>query len=103
MNACIYIHQNHQKAPNKTKNFRHKRDKLTTYVTTTDSVKTKNLECCVACQKKHLLGKCESNMEKPFDWQNQNIIERNCRGWMFFLKSLKWKVRIKWHCASLEI
>ena len=45
-------------------NPKHKRNKLTTYVTMTDSCKTAGLELYVACQKKHPLDKCETIMEK---------------------------------------
>ena len=48
-------------------NPKHKRNKLTTYVTMADSCKTAGLELCVACQKKHPLDKCESIMEKPLN------------------------------------
>ena len=40
-------------------NFKHKRNKLTTYVTMADSSKTTGLELCVACKKKHPLDKCQ--------------------------------------------
>ena len=46
-------------------NPKHKRNKLTTYVTMADSCKTTALEFCLACQKKHPLDKCESIIEKP--------------------------------------
>ena len=46
-------------------NPKHKKSKLTTYVTMADSCKTASLELCVACQKKHPLDKCESVMETP--------------------------------------
>ena len=45
-------------------NPKHKRNKLTTYVTMADSCKTAGLELCVAFQKKHPLDKCETIMEK---------------------------------------
>ena len=48
-------------------NPKHKRNKLTTYVTMADSSKTTDLELCVACQKRHPLDKCESIMEKPLN------------------------------------
>ena len=48
-------------------NPKHKRNKLTTYVTMADSCKTAGLELCVACQRKHPLDKCESIMEKPLN------------------------------------
>ena len=48
-------------------NPKHKRSKLTTYVTMTDSCKTADLELCLACQKKHPLDKCESIMERPLN------------------------------------
>ena len=38
-------------------NPKHKRNKLTTYVTMADSCKTIGYELCVACQKKHSLDK----------------------------------------------
>ena len=46
-------------------NPKHKRNKLTTYVTMADSSKTTDLELCVACQKGHPLDKFESIKEKP--------------------------------------
>ena len=48
-------------------NPKHKRSKLTTYVTMADSCKTAGFELCVPCQKKHTLDKCESIMEKPLN------------------------------------
>ena len=48
-------------------NPKHKRNKLTTYVIMADSSKTKALELCVACLKKHPLDKCESIMENSLD------------------------------------
>ena len=51
----------------------------------TDSVETKNLEWCVACQKKHLLGKCELVMEKPLI-DRIKILRRG--------KSLQWMSKI---------
>ena len=48
-------------------NPKHKRNKLTTYVTVEDSSKTTGLELCVVCQKKHPLDKFESIMGKPLN------------------------------------
>ena len=48
-------------------NPKHKRSKLTTYVTMTDTWKTAGIELCAACLKKHPLDKCESIMEKPLN------------------------------------
>ena len=44
-------------------NPKHKRNKLTTYVTVADSSKTTSFKFCVDFQKKHLLDKCDSIME----------------------------------------
>ena len=48
-------------------NPKHKRNKLTTYVTMADSSKTTGFEMCVAFQKKHPLDKFESIIEKPLN------------------------------------
>ena len=48
-------------------NPKHKRNKLTKYVTMADSIKTTGLEMRVAFQKKHPLDKFESIIEKPLN------------------------------------
>ena len=41
-----------------------------------DSSKTTGLELCLACQKKHPLGKCESIMGKPLSEEKEKILRK---------------------------
>ena len=63
-------------------NPKHKRHKLTAYVIMVDSSKTTALELSVTCQKRYLLDKCESIMEKPLNERIKILRKRKPLLWM---------------------